>query len=156
MSERFWDFKKSFLMIFFLLKFNDFLFFNAVISQQDQFKNNFLSPTLSFCFLYCHKLYRNNKNAFRKNFLLRFQLAQSIWKSAERPKTVKKSSSEYGHVGTLSRRAEKPDSMQKELVHFDVLELRKRPKTVQKGNFQNVPILYSFWTFSQLQDIETH
>ena len=96
----------------------------------DQFKNNFLSPTLSFCFLYCHKLYRNNKNAFRKFFLLRFQLAQSIWKSAERPKTVKKSLSEYGHVGTLSSRAEKTDTMQKELVHFDVLELRKRPKTV--------------------------
>ena len=69
---------------------------------------------------------------------------------------MKKSLSEYGHVGTLSSRAEKTDSMQKELVHFDVLELRKRPKTVQKGNFQNVPILYSFWTFSQLQGIEIH
>ena len=130
--------------------------YSNLLVALDQFKNNFLSPTLSFCFLYCHKVYRNNTNAFRKFFLLRFQLAQSIWKSTERPKTVKKSSSEYGHVGTLSRRAEKPDSMQKELVHFDVLELRKRPKTVKKGNFQNLPILYSFWTFSQLQGIEIH
>ena len=40
--------------------------------------------------------------------------------------------SQPSHVGTLSRRAEKPDGMQKELVHFDVLELRKRPKTVLK------------------------
>ena len=97
-----------------------------------------MSPTLSFCFLYCHKLYRNNKNAFRKFFLLRFQLAQSIWKSAERPKTVKKSSSEYGHVGTLSRRAEKPNSMQKELVNFDALELRKRPKNcIKLVNIEN-------------------
>ena len=40
--------------------------------------------------------------------------------------------SQSSHVGTLSRRANKPDGMQKELVHFDVLELRKRPKTVRK------------------------
>ena len=40
--------------------------------------------------------------------------------------------SQSSHVGTLSRRAKKPDGMQKELVHFDVLELRKRPKTVLK------------------------
>ena len=60
---------------------------------------------------------------------------------------MKKSSSEYGHVGTLSRRAEKPDSMQKELVHFDVLELRKRPKTVKKRQFSK------FTNFIQFLDV---
>ena len=44
-------------------------------------------------------------------------------------KSLKRGQNFFFHVGTLSRRAEKPDGMQKELVHFDVWELRKRPKT---------------------------
>ena len=59
-------------------------------------------------------------------------LGSRKWKMAKSLKKWENFFLQPSHVGTLSRRAEKPDGMQKELVHFDVLELRKRPKTVLK------------------------
>ena len=72
--------------------------------------------------------------ASAKEFLkfVQYDHSTNRLKMAKSLKKRQKFFSQPSHVGTLSRRAEKPDGMQKELVHFDVLELRKRPKTVLK------------------------